>query len=245
MPTHAYCLLNNRDPAPRALVGLDDAPVRAIVSEDTSMWVSDAPALPSKVTVERVQRHDAVVNVALETGTTPLPMRYGQRFDSDDDALRYLTEHRAELRPLFARVDGMIEMSVIVAPVLKKMLLELEPVRPSALDASRRGAGLGYLEHVRQRAAREERARSDVELQLERVSAAVRSLARAEERQARGRGMGVIAHLVALADASAYREAVLAMHAAKDWQLVVSGPRAPYSFCAVGGGEPGGTFLAT
>ena len=247
MQTHTYCLLNSADRVPPALVGLDDAPVRAIVVGDVSMWVSDAPALASRITLERVQRHDAVVGAALETGTTPLPMRYGQRFDSDDDARRYLEEKLPELRPLFARVHGMIEMSVLVAPAIKKLLRELEVVSPASLDASQRGAGLGYLERVRERTAREERARAAVESQLDQVSRAVHSLARAEERQARGRGVGAIAHLVALDDARVYREIVQGMRATKDWQLLVSGPRAPYSFCALGGGSSGesGTFLAT
>ena len=248
MALHAYCLLpRSDDRVPEAVVGLDDAPVRAIAVDDVSMWVSDAPVLPSKVTVERVQRHDAVVTAALETGATPLPMRYGQRFDLDDEARRYLEEKLVELRPLFARVHGMVEMSVVVAPALKKMLRELEPVPAASLDASQRGAGLGYLQQVRDRSERGERARSAIDAQLDRVSAAVRKFAHAEERQARARGVGVIAHLVARYDAREYRAAVEAMRAEKDWQLLVSGPRAPYTFCSIGGESSGasGTFLAT
>jgi len=253
MALHAYCLLpGSGDPIADAIVGLDDAPVRAIAVDEVSMWVSEAPVLPSKVTVERVQRHDAVVTAALETGATPLPMRYGQRFDSDEEARHYLEERLVELRPLFARVDGMVEMSVVVAPALKKMLRELEPVPTASLDASQRGAGLGYLQQVRDRTEREQRARSAIDAQLDRVSSAVRTFARAEERQAQARGVGVIAHLVAHDDAREYRAAVEAMRPAKDWQFLVSGPRAPYTFCSIGEGGGGGgasgasgTFLAT
>jgi hypothetical protein len=235
---------------PETVVGLDDAPVRAIAVDDVSMWVSDAPVLPPSVTVERVQRHDAVVTAALETGATPLPMRYGQHFDSDDEARHYLEERLVELRPLFARVDGKVEMSVVVAPALKKMLRELEPVPTASLDASQRGAGLGYLQQVRDRTEREQLARSAIDALLDRVSNVVRKFARAEERQAQARGVGVIAHLVDRDDAGAYRAAVEAMRAAKDWQFLVSGPRAPYSFCSIGDGGGGGsaasgTFLAT
>jgi gas vesicle protein GvpL/GvpF len=249
MTTHPYCLLLGSEPTtPRGLTGIDDAPVRTIVVDDVSMWVSDAPELPSAASIEwiqRIQRHNEIVTAALNTGATPLPMRYGQRFESDDEARRFLAEKSPELRPLFARVAGMVEMAVIVAPALKKTLRDLEPVSPAVLDATARGAGLGYLNQVRDRTMREQRTRSVVEKALDRASEAVRGFTRAEQREVRS-AIGVVAHLVARADVEEYRERVLALRDTGEWQFLPSGPRAPYSFCAVGdGGGASGTLLAT
>jgi hypothetical protein len=251
MPTHPYCLVASVERVPASLLGVDGAPVRALVVDDVSMWVSDAPTLAAGTTVERVQRHQEVVRhhdvvmAALDLGTTPVPVRFGQRFASDDEARRYLAEKLPDLRHLFERVAGMVEMSVIVAPALARMLRELTPIAPAALDAMARGAGREYLEQLRERTSREQAVRSLIDAQLDRVSAAVRALSRGEERQVSQRPVGVIAHLVASSDALHYRESVLALPAAKEWQLLVSGPRAPYSFCAVGDENTGGTFLAT
>ena len=245
MPTHPYCLVASAERVPPGLVGVDDAPVRALVVDDLALWVSDAPDVGPGTTVERVQRHHDVVTAALDLGTTPVPMRYGQRFGSDEDARSYVASRLLELRPLFARVAGMVEMSVIVAPALRRMLRDLEPMTPTALDAAARGAGLGYLQQIRERSAREQSVRSLIDAQLDRVSAAVQAVSRAEERQVTQRAVGVIAHLVAGADAHQYRESVLALPPEKEWQVLVSGPRAPYSFCAVSDANGGGTFLAT
>jgi len=232
MALHPYCLLRGSEPVPSGLVGLEDAAVRAIVADETAMWVSEAPASAFGVTIERIQRHNDVMTAALDTGITPLPMRFGQRFDSEEDARRFLAEKLPELRPLFALVAGMVEMAIVVAPALKKSLRELEPLPPAVLNAAARGAGVEYLQQVRQRAAREQRARSLVEKALDRASSAVRAVTRAEERQLQP-GMGVVSHLVARKDVERYRQIVLALENDGEWQFLPSAPRAPYSFCVI------------
>jgi hypothetical protein len=59
------------------------------------------------------------------------------------------------------------------------------------------------------------------------------------------RAIGVIANLVARDEAHHYRALVEALPAEKEWQLLVSGPRAPYSFCTLGDTGGGGMLLAT
>jgi len=233
MALHPYCLLHGDDGVPPGLQGLDDAPVRTIAADEITMWVSDAPEPSVAVSIERIQRHNDVVTAALAKGITPLPMRYGQRFEREDDARRFLAEKLPDLRPLFARVAGMVEMAIVVAPALKKSLRELEPVPSAVLNAAARGAGLEYLQQVRQRAALEQRARSIVEKELDRASTAVHSVIFAEERQLRA-SMGVVSHLVRRQDVERYRQLALALSYEGEWQFLPSGPRAPYSFCVIG-----------
>ena len=84
MMTHLYCVLPNdeRSTVPVGLRGLDEAPVRALTIDHLVAWVSDVEGR-SAIEISGVKTHDAVVETALATGSTPVPARFGQRFASD------------------------------------------------------------------------------------------------------------------------------------------------------------------
>src|ERR1051326_2538720 len=95
MTTHLYCVLpdEQHDRIPDGLSGVAGARVRELPVDHLVAWVSDVErGMP--VSIDGVKAHDAVVEAALETGSTPVPARFGQRF-ADDDACRAALSSRA------------------------------------------------------------------------------------------------------------------------------------------------------
>jgi len=258
MPTHLYCLLTppRADAVPSGLLGVDGIPVRTLVSGAVEAWVSDAP--PRVVSmgpgaqqhiVTQVIAHNAVLDAALATDRTPIPARFGQRFDDDAALLRDIERQRARVLELLGHFAGSVEMGAIVAPTLRRTLAGLQPVTPRMIDTAERGAGLRYLEKVRERHAATERTRADREQMAKRVSDVVSPLVRAEHRseqepRAAAGATLTLAHLVDRTRIGAYREAVASIVPDAGWRLIVTGPRAPYSFCAAQGGDSTGMILA-
>src|SRR5438132_1334814 len=110
MGIHLYCMLDRGGghTMPSGLNGLAGRSVRALEFGDVEAWVSDVPrGLP--VTIDAVKEHDHVVEAALATGATPVPARYGQRFDSDQSCGEALSRRIGPLRTLLSRVAGCVE----------------------------------------------------------------------------------------------------------------------------------------
>ncbi len=123
MTTHLYCVLpdDTGDAIPPGLSGLAGARVRALPVDGLVAWVSDV-ARDVPVSIDEVRAHDAVVEAALETGSTPVPARYGQRFD-DDDACRAALANRADsVESLVADMQGFVEMTLIVTPSTRRAI---------------------------------------------------------------------------------------------------------------------------
>jgi hypothetical protein len=140
-PTYLYCLTAHAAPdPPPATVGLDGGAVRRL----GDAWVSDVASPSLAATVDRIRAHDNVVAVALGTGSTPLPARFGQTFASDDECIAALSAKQVTMSAGLARVAGMVEMTVILRV---------------ALDTS---SGTAYLTSL----ARREHAASDVNVRL-------------------------------------------------------------------------------
>jgi hypothetical protein len=81
-------------------------------------WVSDVASPSLAATVDRIRAHDNVVAVALGTGSTPLPARFGQTFASDDECIAALSAKQVTMSAGLARVAGMVEMTVILRVAL-------------------------------------------------------------------------------------------------------------------------------
>ncbi len=139
-PTYLYCLTTPEAPdPPAATVGLDGGAVRRLASAGVDAWVGDVDARSVQATIERIRAHDSVVATALDTGSTPLPARFGQTYESDAACLAMLSSRHSQMSAGLARVAGMVEMTVI---------LRVD------LDTS---SGTAYLQSLarRQRAARD------------------------------------------------------------------------------------------
>jgi hypothetical protein len=200
-PTYLYLLTAHTAPdPPPATVGLDDRPVRRL----GDAWVSDVATRTVRATVEHIRAHDTVVAAALGTGSTPLPARFGQTFESDDACARVLAE-RDSLSAALARVAGMVEMTVLLkadAPVLAT------------------ASGTAYLESL----ARREHAIDGLRSTARDVNAHLTGYFRESAERANG-AMLTISHLVEREALARYMERVASLKG-----VTVVGPSAPYSF---------------
>jgi Gas vesicle synthesis protein GvpL/GvpF len=172
-PTYLYCLTAHAAPdPPPSTVGLDGGAVRRL----GDAWVSDVDSRSVRATVDRIRAHDNVVAAALGTGSTPLPARFGQTFESDDDCLAVLSAKKTKMSAGLARVAGMVEMTVI---------LRVD------LDAS---SGTAYLASL----ARREHAARDLNARL--GDCVHESAERAKD------GVVTLSHLVSREEVDTYRE---------------------------------------
>jgi len=196
-------------PSP-ATVGLDGGAVRRLASA----WVSDVPIRPVRATVERIRAHDAVVAAALDTGSTPLPARFGQVFASDDECEGAISAKFGDLSAALARVAGMVEMTILL--------------RATATPAPDRSSGTAYLESLARGAQAEDMLRRASREVTARLSEHVR-----ESAERVSGGVATLSHLVEREALDAYRTRAEALAAGlAGVRATIVGPGAPYSFGA-------------
>ena len=240
MPTYLYCLRSDAVEPPDGLTGVDGASVRVLESSSLVAWVSDVREKISP-TVERVKSHDAVCAAALDSGETPLPIRFGQSFPDDAAAISAIAAREPVLRDRLERIAGCVEIRVVVtegrdAEVTERAAegadaadKEVVMTGPAALtDAD--GPGTAFLKRLA-RAGRADLAR---EVGCEEVRHAVRKAAKSlivEQHPCESaRGRAFFAVLVRRTNVDAFRSAVAELLLLKAFGLSVLGPFAPYSF---------------
>lgn len=245
MSVHLYCVLprESRSAVPEGLHGLAGHGVRALPVETAPLvaWVSEVErSLP--VSIEGVREHDAVIDAALNTGGTPVPARYGQRFASDEECRAALAQRAASVASLLDRLRGMVEMTLLFAPTSRRALRELQPETGHQIAATRgAGPGRGYLEALR---ARDQQRRDIASLASDlaaQVTTAVGSLVKRslEHTAVAELPLLTVSHLIERQSAQEYRRRAEAVPAGGDLRVLVIGPRAPYSFCTLSGGPSG------
>ncbi len=242
MTTHLYCVLPNerRDDLPADLRGIDGARVRSIQVEGLVAWISDAErGVP--VSIDGVRAHDAVVEAALETGVTPVPARFGQEFASDDACRGALVSYSESVNTLLADMQGFVEMTLILTPSTRRMLRDLEPGIPAMTDSRRPGAGREYMESLRAREAATGAVRRSLDSLAHKLTEATKAFVRrrAVHDQVTRLPLRTISHLVPRSDVAKYKEAAFAVGSTTELRFLVIGPRAPYSFCAIGNSDTG------
>jgi len=234
--THLYCVLPHemRGSLPSGLSGLAGERVRALLVDGLVAWVSDVKrTIP--VSVEGVRAHDAVVEAALETGTTPVPARFGQRFESDDACREALRNRAASVESLLADVHGSIEMTLIITPSTRRMIRELEPVLPEMFDSETERPDRRYLDSLRRREATTGAIKSAMDELVRALSVAAGPLLRRTTvlDQVSRLPLRTVSHLIARDRVAAYRAAVAGVESGAELRLLVIGPRAPYSFSSL------------
>jgi hypothetical protein len=229
-----------RGSIPAGLSGLAGARVRALPVEGIVAWVSDVER-DVRVSVEGVRAHDAVVEAALQTGTTPVPARFGQRFRDDDACRAALSSRVASVELLLSTIQGFVEMTLIITPSTRRMLRDLQPVIPEMVEPSVRGAGRQYLETLQAREAATGAVRTAMDNLASVLFAAVEPLVRrsAVHEQLTRLPFRTISHLIAREAIAEYKRAVGEVPSDLEFRFLLIGPRAPYSFCALG--DSGGT----
>jgi hypothetical protein len=243
MVTYLYCVLTPpRVDAPgRGLSGVGGSSVRSLViGEATGLeaWVSTVDEAVLRVTgralASQALLHNEVVEAALATGRTPLPTRFGSHFADDERCVEGLARRSASLIDVLGQLAGTVEMSVLLVP--SRRAAAKDSAAPPTRDEP--SAGRRYLESLREKSHRAERAQRAADTIVARIDAALRGIARAEARSRTGTGIARIAHLLSGADVHRYREAIGVFAPTDEFRLVISGPRAPYSF--VGSAAPQG-----
>lgn len=219
MGLYLYCVVDTTHPGPGGVKGIDGRSVRALDVAGLRTWVSSLPAPPS-ASLDRVREHNSVVEAAMEHAT-PLPMRFGQFFESESEMRDVLEERRDRLERSLDRVRDAAELGVRV----------LAPER-EAPEVPDRTTGRAYLEGLARREETLDRSRRRGAQVAAELHAFLGPLVRAQAVRPGGdSGLVAISHLVARHDTGAYREQV---HTFTDrypeLRFVVSGPWPPYGF---------------
>lgn len=242
MTTHLYCVLptERQGDLPADLRGIDGARVRSIEMDGLVAWISDAErGVP--VSIDGVRAHDAVVEAALETGVTPVPARFGQEFASDEACRGALESYSDSVTSLLANMQGFVEMTLILTPSTRRMLRDLEPGIPAMIDPERPGAGRDYMESLRAREAATGSVRRSLDSLAQQLTDATKAFVRrrAVHDQVTRLPLRTISHLVPRSDIANYKAAAATVASTSELRFLVIGPRAPYSFCALGNSDTG------
>lgn len=225
MPTYLYCiLLANREPPAQMPPGVGGGPVRALRAGATTAWVESVSDRALRPTLDRVRTHDAVANVALATGVTPLPVRFGQTFESDSECLEALRAQESRLIRDLERVDGLVEMRLVIA---------LADAQPPDAEIDPDTPGRAYMQRLLRTRGTEQSVHATAATVRAQLSALVQPYIRGEEFVIASSPTAVLtlSHLIARGDVAGYRAAMNAAapdaHVAR---MVVCGPVAPYQF---------------
>jgi hypothetical protein len=241
MSTHLYCVLPHqmRGSMPAGLSGLAGARVRALPVDGIVAWVSDVRRALG-VSVEGVRAHDAVVEAALETGTTPVPARFGQRFKDDDACRAALSSRATSVETLLSTIQGFVEMTLIITPSTRRMLRDLQPVIPEMVDPPAIGIGRRYLETLQAREAATGALRSAIDKVANALNSAPKPIVHraAVHEQLTRLPFRTVSHLIPREAVADYKSAIADVSPDPEFRFLLIGPRAPYSFCALG--ESGG-----
>jgi hypothetical protein len=224
MATYLYCVLPADAPDPTGR-GIDGAALRALRDAGVCVWVADVSTAP-RPDLDHIREHDSVIRAAMDTGFTPVPIRFGQVAGSDDDVRSHLASR--DYRPDLERIAGCVEFGIRVLDP------DARDPEPDAIDEERAGTGPGAA-HMKMLAARMQalqrtRARSlDVARELDgQLTRWARDTRIAPSDRPAG---ATVAHLVQAAAADTYvARARELSHGHPPLRIVVTGPWPPYSF---------------
>ncbi|HEY7547680.1 MAG TPA: GvpL/GvpF family gas vesicle protein [Blastocatellia bacterium] len=230
MKLYVYCLSEeNVADALEGVTGIAGATPHLISSDAISAVVSHFDGEQVSVTRERVVAHERVINLMLAR-TTPLPFRFGT-VASATDIENYIDAQRESLEAMFARVRGMVEMSVKII-WNKEAATDAEHAEIDVRDQSL-GPGRAFL-LARQRemagdAALRRRGEDIARWLKERLSDSVReSVVRVQPMEALVLKASFLVERSRLAE---YRERInRAREERSDLSFLTSGAWAPYSF---------------
>ena len=241
MATYLYCVLAppNPEAIPNGLTGISGSPVRVLVPAATThmeVWVATIDDAALRVSGEALARqallHNDVVDAALATGRTPLPARFGSRFDDDATCIADVARRSSVLSAILDRVAGAVEMSVLIVPA-GDFLESIAPIaKPERHEAA---AGRRYLEVLRDRTRQAEDQRQAAASEAERLAKALSGIVSGESRSFRASGVMSVAHLVPLEKVETYRYTLSRLEPGAGVRYVIGGPRGPYSFTGQNG----------
>ena len=232
MATYLYCLFRDRVDPPDGLTGVGGSPVRGIDAGALRAWVESVPTAPP-VSPRSLMTHDAVTTAGLRSGSTPLPARFGDVFESDSACLSSLDARSAELLGMLDRVTGRVEMTVVIRLSATAQSPGAQPVDPMAS-----GPGRAYLERLREERHETQILRQQGHVLARPVIGAVRHLVVDERAALRDSPPTyLLSHLIAGEAVDEYRRlasaAIGPSSGTGPLRAIVRGPSAPFSFTTV------------
>jgi hypothetical protein len=223
MGVHLYCVAPAASAPAPGLAGIDGAAVDRLTAGALSCWVSRHERSPEPDR-DAVRAHNVVAAAAMDTSVTPVPMRFGQWFDTAEAAVEKVLEHEPRWCTLLQRFARRAEYGVVLT--LAEPLVAARDVRPP-----RPVTGKAYMAELARRAAETARLREAAESTTQWLAGRVGDLAAETRADAAADGVVRVAHLVAWTDARAYRSVLRDAHAERsDLGLATTGPWPPYSF---------------
>jgi hypothetical protein len=223
MGLYVYCVVP-RTHEPAATRGIDDAAVDMFGWKDLGCWVSELPQRPEPA-VDRIRAHNQVVQAAVTTSITPVPVRFGQWLETSAALETHVELNAERYRTLLELFGGALEFGLRV----------LDPERTSAqvLPPQQAGSGRDYLTALRDQFRNAELDEPRVAALRSQLQIEFDGLARAErfEPLRTTHGLLSVAHLVDQKVIEAYRERVRQLR--EQWpqlRILASGPWPPYSF---------------
>ena len=233
MATYLYCLLPAGTEPSGRLRSWGGSPVRAIEAAGLAAWVATVDARPA-ISPDALRAHDAVTNAALETGLTPLPLRFGETFDSDDECRASVAVHAGRFTAALRRVAGRVEMTVTIP------LEHIDAAEQDPIETSTSAPGRAYLERLRHARTGSQIIRQQGHVLARPVANAVRDLVVDERSALRASPPTyLVSHLIARESVDEYRRRLAAVigerRPGSASRAAVRGPSAPYSFVAEAG----------
>ena len=204
--------------------GVGGTAVRVLRADAVAAWTETVPDHVIPPALERIRAHDAVTAAALATGVTPLPVRFGQTFDSDDACREALRAQASRLTSDLERVQGLVEMRVVVA-------LTVHPAPEAIVDAAT--PGRAYMQGLMRSRNMEQIVQAAATTVREQISATVRPFVRDEAFVVAASPSPILtlSHLIARGDVPGYRGALDDFEpGAGVKRLVTCGPLAPWQF---------------
>ena len=224
MGVYLYCIVPPDVGPPRTLRGLDSAPVRLHAAGRIGSWISFLETPPT-ASVPNVQRHNEVVEAALASGATPLPVRFGQWL-ADEAALDAALRERAAAHAAALQV---------LAHTVEYGVRVLDPGcqdTPQAAVATG-SSGTAYMRALASHAAAERQVEARGREIAVRMRAVLGSLVRQERVEAlpSRHGLVSIAHLMERDCDAQYHTAVDVLRREyPGLRFLLTGPWPPYSF---------------
>lgn len=220
---YLYCIVSPEHPPPSGLRGLGDRAVRRTAAGRLALWISALEARPSP-SLERIRRHNEVVEAAMGKAGSPLPIRFGEWFPTTEELLEEVGEREEAYARCLEEVRDAVEFGVRVADPSRR------PTPGPDTDAR---TGREYMEGLARSHAdtrvREERGRRLAEALTSHLGPAaprqrVETLPPEE-------GLVSLAHLVAREDVDRYRRKVSEFADRRgEHRFRITGPWPPYSF---------------
>lgn len=225
---YLYCIAPSGCRPDDSLVGLAGRPVEPLEVGPFCVWASTLETMP-EATPDEVRAHHRVLDAALATEITPLPLRFGHWLAGADAARARVLERRAGYEATLRVLVGTVEYGIRVHdPTLPAM-----PVIVGEAELADGPRGRVYLNALARRAAVSRSVRQRGESVAAALREAVGTAARRERVEAVGGpgGLVAVAHLVGREDVDAYLAAVDRVRERHPvLRVEVTGPVPPYSF---------------